>query len=201
METSDPDIYAVGECVEHHGQCYGLVAPLYEMAKVIAAQLAGEGEAAYTGSITSTKLKVTGVNLFSAGDFAEQEGREEIVLRDASRGVYKRLVIEDDRLVGIVMYGDTADGAWFFQQLKDGTPLGETRETLIFGPAFQGGEALDPMVAVAAWPDETEICGCNGVCKGAITEAIDLDALGGSVFRADMASLHHETQYTRLFRT
>ena len=177
METSDPDIYAVGECVEHRGQCYGLVAPLYEMAKVIAAQLAGEGEAAYTGSITSTKLKVTGVNLFSAGDFAEQEGREEIVLRDASRGVYKRLVIEDDRLVGIVMYGDTADGAWFFQQLKDGSPLGETRDTLIFGPAFQGGEALDPMAAVAAWPDETEICGCNGVCKGAITEAIASEGL------------------------
>ncbi len=172
METSDPDIYAVGECVEHRGQCYGLVAPLYDMAKVIAAQLAGDAGAAYQGSVTSTKLKVTGVDLFSAGDFAQSEAREEIVLRDAARGVYKRLVLEDNKLVGIVMYGDTGDGAWFFQQLKDKADLSEDRDTLIFGPAFAGGAALDPMAAVAAWPDDTEICGCNGVCKGAITSAI-----------------------------
>ncbi len=172
MQTSDPDIFSVGECVEHRGMCYGLVAPLYEMAKVIAKRLSGDETAEYTGSVTSTKLKVTGVDLFSAGDFAEGEGREEVVLRDAARGVYKRLVLEENKIKGVVMYGDTADGAWFFQQLKDQTDIADMRETLIFGPAFAGGEALDPMAAVAALPDNTEICGCNGVCKGAITDAI-----------------------------
>ncbi|MFA5119785.1 nitrite reductase large subunit NirB [Zavarzinia sp.] len=172
MRTDDPAILAVGECVEHRGQCYGLVAPLFEMAKVVAAQLAGDASAAYEGSVTSTKLKVTGVDLFSAGDFAEGEGREEIVLRDAARGVYKRLVIKDERLIGAVMYGETADGGWFFDLLRKGAPITEMRDTLIFGQAFVGGAALDPMAAVAALPDEAEICGCNGVCKGKITGTI-----------------------------
>ncbi len=172
METSDPDIYAVGECVEHRGQCYGLVAPLYEMAKVIAARLSCDYSASYSGSVTSTKLKVTGVDLFSAGDFAEGEGREEIVFRDAAQGVYKRLVLQDNRIVGIVLYGDTVDGAWFFQHLKDQTDVSEMRDTLIFGPAFAEGGAVDPMAAVAALPDDTEICGCNGVCKGTIISKI-----------------------------
>ncbi len=172
MRTSDPDIFAVGECVEHRGQCYGLVAPLYEMAKVIADQLADDRESAYTGSVTSTKLKVTGVDLFSAGDFADGDGREEIVFRDAALGVYKRLVLEDNRIVGIVLYGDTVDGAWFFQLMKDQTDISDQRETLIFGPAFAEGGAVDPMAAVVALPDESEICGCNGVCKGTILSAI-----------------------------
>ncbi|MEM7188109.1 MAG: nitrite reductase large subunit NirB [Pseudomonadota bacterium] len=171
MRTSDPDILAVGECVEHNGMVYGLVAPLYEMAKVLAKTLSGE-DAAYAGSSTSTKLKVTGVDLFSAGDFADADDREEIVLRDAARGVYKRLVLQDNRIIGAVMYGDTADGPWFFGQLKDGTDIADMRETLIFGPAYAGGTPLDPMAAVAALPDEAEICGCNGICKGQITTAI-----------------------------
>ncbi|MEM8793777.1 MAG: nitrite reductase large subunit NirB [Pseudomonadota bacterium] len=171
MITSDEDILAVGECVEHRGMCYGLVAPLYDMAKVAAKTLAGEA-AEYTGSVTSTKLKVTGVDLFSAGDFAEGEDREEIVLRDAAQGIYKRLVLRDNRIIGAVMYGDTADGNWFFGLLKDRTDIAEMRETLIFGPAFAGGTPLDPMAAVAALPDEAEICGCNGICKGQITQAI-----------------------------
>ncbi|MEM9147462.1 MAG: nitrite reductase large subunit NirB [Pseudomonadota bacterium] len=171
MLSSDEAILAVGECVEHRDQCYGLVAPLYDMAKVAAQTLAG-GTAAYEGSVTATKLKVTGVDLYSAGDFAEGEGREEIVFRDPARGVYKRLVIEDNRIIGVVMYGDTADGAWFFGLLKDGTDISEMRETLIFGPAYAGGTPLDPMAAVAALPDEAEICGCNGICKGQIKTAI-----------------------------
>ncbi|MEL6574973.1 MAG: nitrite reductase large subunit NirB [Pseudomonadota bacterium] len=171
MITSDENVLAVGECVEHRGACYGLVAPLYDMAKVAAETLAGEA-AAYEGSLTATKLKVTGVDLFSAGDFAEGEGREEIVFRDPARGVYKRLVVEGERLVGAVMYGDTADGNWFFGHIKDGTDISEMRETLIFGPAFAGGTPLDPMAAVAALPDEAEVCGCNGVCKSRITGAI-----------------------------
>ena len=173
MTTSDPDVLALGECAEADGQVFGLVAPLYEMANVAAARLAGEATPGFKASATATKLKVTGINLFSAGDFADGKTREEIVLRDAARGVYKRLVLEADRLIGVVMYGDTADGAWFFDLLKKGTDIAELRETLIFGPAYAGGAGADPMAAVAALPDEAEICGCNGVCKGKITGAID----------------------------
>ncbi|MHA6346544.1 nitrite reductase large subunit NirB [Roseivivax sp. CAU 1761] len=175
MRTSDPDILAVGECVEFDGQLFGLVAPLYDQAKVVAATLAGEA-AAFAPKELSTKLKVTGCDLFSAGDFAEGEGREDIVFRDPARGVYKRLVLEGDRLVGAVMYGDTADGNWFFGLIKDATPVAEMRDTLIFGPAYQGGSAQDPLAAVAALPADAEICGCNGVCKGRIVEAIGAGA-------------------------
>ncbi|MGH1331130.1 MAG: nitrite reductase large subunit NirB [Paracoccaceae bacterium] len=181
MITSDEDILSVGECVEHNGALFGLVAPLYDQAKVLAKTLAGEA-AAFVAKEVSTKLKVTGCDLFSAGDFSEGEGREDIVFRDPARGVYKRLVLEGDKLVGAVMYGDTADGNWFFGLIKDATDISEMRDTLIFGPAFQGGAAVDPLVAVAALPADAEICGCNGVCKGDIVAAIeggaqDLDAV------------------------
>ncbi|WP_305967691.1 MULTISPECIES: nitrite reductase large subunit NirB [unclassified Mameliella] len=172
MMTSDPDVLAVGECVELDGQLFGLVAPLYDQAKVVAATLTGE-EASFVPKELSTKLKVTGCDLFSAGDFAEGEGREDVVFRDPSRGVYKRLVIEGDRLVGAVMYGDTADSNWFFGLIKDGTDISDMRETLIFGPAYQGGGQSDPLSAVAALPPEAEICGCNGICKGQIVQAIE----------------------------
>lgn len=176
MRSSDPDIFALGECVEHRGATYGLVAPLYEMAGVLATTLVGE-PAAYNGSVTATKLKVTGIDLFSAGDFAEAPDREEIVLRDAARGVYRRLVLKDNRVIGTVLYGDTGDGAWFFQLLREGADIAEMRETLIFGQGYAGGSPLDPMAAVAALPDEAEICGCNGVCKGKITGAITANGL------------------------
>ncbi|HLQ90317.1 MAG TPA: nitrite reductase large subunit NirB [Xanthobacteraceae bacterium] len=172
MRTSDPDIFAVGECAEVENQVFGLVAPLYEMASVIAAQLAGEMTTTFKSTALSTKLKVTGINLFSAGDFADAKDREEIVLRDASRGFYRRLVLKDNCIIGAVMYGDTSDSAWFFDLLKKGTDISSMRETLIFGPAFVGGAPLDPTAAVAALPDEAEICGCNGICKGKITGAI-----------------------------
>ena len=113
MRTSDPDIFALGECAEVGGQVYGLVAPLYEMARVAAAQLAGDATAAFVHIDTPTKLKVTGIDLFSLGDFADGDDRQEIVLRDASAGVYKRLVLKDNRIIGTVLYGETADGAWF----------------------------------------------------------------------------------------
>ncbi|MEO0989339.1 MAG: nitrite reductase large subunit NirB [Pseudomonadota bacterium] len=172
MITSDADVLAIGECVEHDGQLFGLVAPLYDQAKVAAATLAGE-DAAFVNRETATKLKVTGVDLFSAGDFADGEDREDIVLRDPARGVYKRLVLQDDRLIGAVMYGDTSDGSWFHGLIKDQTDVSEMRDTLIFGPAYQGGAALDPMAAVAALPADAEICGCNGICKSQIVEAIE----------------------------
>ncbi|MBD1548566.1 nitrite reductase large subunit NirB [Roseibium aggregatum] len=172
MQTSDPDIYSLGECAEVGGQVYGLVAPLYEMARVAANHLAGEGSASFVHADTPTKLKVTGIDLFSLGDFGEGEDREEIVLRDAAAGVYKRLVLQDNKIIGTVLYGETADGAWFNDLKKKGTDVSEMRDTLIFGQAYQGGEPLDPTAAVAALPDDAEICGCNGVCKGKIVGAI-----------------------------
>lgn len=183
MRTSDPAIFALGECVEHDGQLFGLVAPLYDQARVLAATLAGQ-DAAFQPVQTATKLKVTGCDLFSAGDFAEAPGREDIVFRDPGRGIYKRLILEGDRLIGAVMYGDTADGAWFFDKIRSGADLTADRDTLIFGPAFAGGAQADPLAAVAALPPEAEICGCNGVCKGQITRAIEggahsLDAVRG----------------------
>ncbi|WP_299648120.1 nitrite reductase large subunit NirB [uncultured Jannaschia sp.] len=184
MRTSDPDVFAVGECVEYAGHLFGLVAPLYDQAKVLAKTLLDE-EDAFAVREVSTKLKVTGCDLFSAGDFAEGEGREDIVFRDPSRGVYKRLVIEADRLVGAVMYGDTADGNWFFGLIKDGTDISEMRESLIFGPAYQGGAAQDPLAAVAALPADAEICGCNGVCKGRIVEAVEGGATTLDAVRAE----------------
>ena len=172
MLTSDADILAIGECVEHDGALFGLVAPLYQQARVAAETLAGQ-EAAFVNTETATKLKVTGCDLFSAGDFAEGDDREDIVFRDPSRGIYKRLVLQKDRIVGAVMYGDTSDGGWFHGLIKDKTDISEMRDTLIFGPAFQGGAALDPMAAVAALPADAEICGCNGICKSRIVEAIE----------------------------
>jgi nitrite reductase (NADH) large subunit len=171
MRTNDPDVFALGECAEHRGAVYGLVAPLYEMARTVAEVLV-EKESAYGGSVMSTKLKVTGVDLYSGGDFAEAKDREEIVLRDASRGVYKRLVIKDNKIIGVVLYGDTSDGPWFFDKLKKGDDISEEREMLIFGQAYAGGTPLDPTAAVAALPPDAEICGCNGICKSKITDAI-----------------------------
>ncbi len=136
LQTSDPDIVAVGECVEFEGNTYGLVAPLYEQAQIVAARLAGEDCEGFVDTALATKLKVTGVDLFSAGDFAEGDDREEIVLRDASRNVCRRLVLKDDKVIGVVMFGDTSDSGWFFQLIKDETDVAGMRETLIFGPAF-----------------------------------------------------------------
>ncbi|UCI22377.1 nitrite reductase large subunit NirB [Mesorhizobium sp. B2-1-8] len=172
MRSNDPDIFALGECAEVGGMVYGLVAPLYEMARVAAHQLAGDETAAFVHMDTPTKLKVTGIDLFSLGDFADGDDRQEIVLRDASAGVYKRLVLKDDRIIGTVLYGETADGAWFNDLKKKQTDISQMRDTLIFGQSYQGGAPLDPMAAVAALPDDAEICGCNGVCKGKITGAI-----------------------------
>ncbi|MGV6810608.1 MAG: nitrite reductase large subunit NirB [Brevirhabdus sp.] len=171
MQTSDPSIFALGECVEFDGQLFGLVAPLYDQAKVLAKTLCAE-PSAFVPKDVSTKLKVTGVDLFSAGDFEEAPDREDIVFRDPARGIYKRLVIKDDRIIGIVLYGDTMDGNWFFGLMQSEEDISEMRETLIFGPAFQGGASADPMAAVAALPADAEICGCNGVCKGTIETAI-----------------------------
>ncbi|HZZ35385.1 MAG TPA: FAD-dependent oxidoreductase, partial [Caulobacteraceae bacterium] len=166
LRTSDPDILAVGECVEHRGQCYGLVAPIWEMCRALAETLTGE-DGVYEGSMLSTRLKVSGVDVFSAGKFAGGEGCEDIVFRDAGRGVYKRIVLENGRIAGAVLFGDAVDGGWYFDLMKSGADVSDLRETLIFGQAAtEGLRGLDPSAAVAAMADTAEVCGCNGVCKG-----------------------------------
>ena len=172
LQTFDPRIYAVGECVSHRGIAYGLVAPLFEQAKVCANHLAHHGIGRYQGSVTSTKLKVTGIDLFSAGDFMGGEGTEEIVLHDPAGGVYKKLVVKDNKLVGGVMYGDTADGPWYFQLLKDGRDVHEQRDRLIFGQSLAGDAGHQGQNSAAAMADDAEVCGCNGITKGVIVKAI-----------------------------
>ncbi|MCU6616447.1 NAD(P)/FAD-dependent oxidoreductase [Achromobacter sp. 77] len=133
LQTFDPRIYAVGECVSHRGTAYGLVAPLFEQAKVAANHLAQHGIGRYEGSVTSTKLKVTGIDLFSAGDFAGGAQTETITLADMPGGVYKKLVIQNDRLVGACLYGDTADSAWYMRLIREGAGIGVLREQLMLG--------------------------------------------------------------------
>jgi nitrite reductase (NADH) large subunit len=177
MRTSDPDVLAIGECAEVGGHVYGLVAPLYEMAKVAAATLASQPGPGFVHSDTPTKLKVTGIDVYSIGDFADGDDRQEIILRDAAAGIYKRLVIKENRIIGTVLFGETGDGAWFNDLKKKAVDISEMRDTLIFGQAYQGGTPLDPMAAVAALPDDAEICGCNGVCKGKIAGTITTEGL------------------------
>ncbi|PZQ60029.1 MAG: nitrite reductase large subunit [Sphingomonas taxi] len=185
MVTSDPDVLAVGECVEHDGQVYGLVAPLWDMCRSLADGLLAR-ENPYRAAATSTKLKVAGLDVFSAGNFSGGEGCEDIVLRDAARGVYKRVVLKDDRVVGAVLYGDTADGGWYFDLIRKGENVAASRDVLIYGQAFAAGGGLaDPRMAVAALSDDAEICGCNGVSKGKVMACIaagarSLDAVRGT---------------------
>ena len=131
--VTDPRIYAVGECAAHRGVAYGLVAPLFEQGKVLANHLAEHGAGRYPGSHTATKLKVTGIDLFSAGDFEGGEGTEEIVLSDPQGGVYQKLVLKADRLVGACLYGDTAHGSWYFELVREGRSVAEIRDRLMFG--------------------------------------------------------------------
>jgi nitrite reductase (NADH) large subunit len=177
MQTFDPRVYAVGECVSHRGTVYGLVAPLFEMAKVCANHLAHHGIGRYTGSLTSTKLKVTGIDLFSAGDFSGGGDTEEIVLSDPAGGVYKKLVIKDDKLVGGVLYGDTVDGSWYFKLLREGRNITEIRDQLMFGESNLGDAGHQGQNRAAVMADEAEVCGCNGVCKGTIVQAIKAKGL------------------------
>ncbi len=135
MQSSKADIYAIGECAEHRGVCYGLVEPAYEQARVLAAHLAGEA-AGYTGSVLATNLKVSGVHVFSAGDFMGAAGTESIVLSDPGLGSYKKLVVKDGKLVGAVLFGDTADGLWYAELIRGGAPVGAMRGDLIFGRAL-----------------------------------------------------------------
>ncbi|MEM8952212.1 MAG: FAD-dependent oxidoreductase [Pseudomonadota bacterium] len=134
--TSDENVFAIGECAEHQGVTYGLVWPVNEQADVLAAHLAGDDHAAYCGSAVFTSLKISGVQLFSAGDFADEVEGDRITFRDHERGIYKKLVIRDDRLVGAVLLGDAGDGAWYASLIQDRTPISAFRDRLMFGRAF-----------------------------------------------------------------
>jgi len=173
MQTvTDPRIYSVGECAAHRGIAYGLVAPLFEQGKVCATHLAQFGIGRYQGSQTSTKLKVTGIDLFSAGDFMGGEETEEIVMSDPFAGVYKKLVIKDDKLIGACLYGDTVDGSWYFKLLREGRKIADIRDKLMFGESNIGDVGHQGHNKAAAMQDADEVCGCNGVTKGAICKAI-----------------------------
>ena len=173
MQTiTDARIYSVGECAAHRGIAYGLVAPLFEQAKVAANHLAQFGIGRYTGSLTSTKLKVTGIDLFSAGEFMGGEGCEEIIMSDPFGGVYKKLVIKDDVLIGACLYGDTVDGSYYFKLLREGKNVAEIRDKLMFGESNIGDVGHEGHSKAATMPDSAEVCGCNGVNKGTICKAI-----------------------------
>jgi nitrite reductase (NADH) large subunit len=172
---TDPRIWAVGECAAHRGIAYGLVAPLFEQGKVLATHLAEFGIGRYTGSQTSTKLKVTGIDLFSAGQFMGGEGCDDIVLSDPTApagGVYKRLVIQNDRLVGACLFGDTVDGSWYFKLIREGRSVADIRDKLMFGENNIGDVGHQGHNKAAAMADSDEVCGCNGVTKGSICKAI-----------------------------
>ncbi len=179
--VTDPRIYAVGECASHRGIAYGLVAPLFEQGKVLATHLAQMGIGRYTGSLTSTKLKVTGIDLFSAGDFMGNNGSakpgladdtEEIILSDPHDGVYKKLVIRNDQLVGACLFGDTVDGSWYFKLLREGRNVADIRDKLMFGESNIGDVGHEGHSKAASMSNDAEVCGCNGVTKGAICKAI-----------------------------
>jgi nitrite reductase (NADH) large subunit len=180
MQTvTDPRIYSVGECAAHRGIAYGLVAPLFEQAKVAANHLAQFGIGRYSGSLTSTKLKVTGIDLFSCGDFMGASpgkpgdpGTEEIVMSDPFAGVYKKLVIKDDKLVGACLYGDTVDGSWYFKLLREGRSVSDIRDKLMFGESSLGDSGHEGHTKAASMPGDAEVCGCNGVTKGTICKVI-----------------------------
>jgi nitrite reductase (NADH) large subunit len=132
MATGTENIFALGECAEHRGTCYGLVAPAYEQAKVLAQHLAGRS-AAYEGSVLATNLKVSGVSVFSAGDFMAAEGSETLLLNDIRHGIYKKLVIAEGRLTGAVLVGDTHDALWYLELIRSGADVARLRANLMFG--------------------------------------------------------------------
>ncbi len=136
MATSDPRILAIGECAEHRGATYGLVAPLWDQAAVAAAQLAGDTASVYTGSLPATSLKVTGVELFSAGQVQAENGAEEIVYQDPEAGVYRKLVLKRGRLIGAVLLGDSRDGSWYLDLMRRAADIKPLRRDLVFGRDF-----------------------------------------------------------------
>ncbi|MGG1515689.1 nitrite reductase large subunit NirB [Paenibacillus oryzisoli] len=168
LQTNVPNVYAVGECAMHRGVAYGLVAPLYEQGAVLAKHLAGVETGPYEGSIVYTKLKVSGVDVFSGGKFMDAEGTKAIRIHDEFTGVYKKVVIQDNKIIGAVLFGDTADGTRLMQMIREETDISGMAKTSILTDNSSGGAAS----GVADMKDDAIICGCNGVTKGTICSAI-----------------------------
>jgi len=174
LETSIPNIYAVGECAEHRGIAYGLVAPLYEQGAVLAKKLAGAETAGYGGSVTSTKLKVSGVDVFSAGDFSESSETKALRFQDDLEGTYKKIVIRNGKLVGAVLFGDTSDGAELFSLIKKGENVeGREKELLLGFSLDRLGDGGNKLAKYENMPNDEIVCGCNGVSKETIVDAIN----------------------------
>ncbi|WP_379319968.1 nitrite reductase large subunit NirB [Paenibacillus puldeungensis] len=172
METSVPGVYAVGECAQHRGITYGLVAPLYEQGSVLAKRLAGVETPGYTGSVTSTKLKVSGVDVFSAGFFADTPGTRSLRIQDELDGTYRKIVLQDDKLVGAVLFGDTSDGASLFAKIKSGESVAGKEKELLLGYAPGQAANASPASRLAAMAGDEIVCGCNGVTKETIVNAV-----------------------------
>ncbi len=136
LQTYDPSIYAVGECIQHRGQTFGLVAPVFEQAKVCANHLSGHGVGSYLSLSSATKLKITGINVFSSGDFSGNPRSEQIRFCDPKLGVYKKIVVNNNRIQGLVLYGDTADSAWYQDLFEQKTDISGFRQNLVFGQAY-----------------------------------------------------------------
>jgi nitrite reductase (NADH) large subunit len=166
METSHDDIFAVGECVEHRGVCYGLVAPLYEQGKVLAATITGNRGPTYEGTVQAAKLKIMGVDVFSAGDWSEQHA-EPVRFEDRALGIYKKLTVRDGKLVGAILVGDVSDSHRYMEWLRSSADISAQRRHLLFPPP-----AADVGLDVAQMSDSETICGCLGVSKGTIIAAI-----------------------------
>ncbi|MFJ7727276.1 nitrite reductase large subunit NirB [Neobacillus sp. NPDC097160] len=171
METSEPNVYAVGECAEHREIVYGLVAPLYEQGKVLAERICGIEAKPYAGSVTGTQLKVAGVGLFSAGEISEDGSTKSIMVYNEFDGIYKRVLTRNNMIVGIVLYGDTKDSTKLFRML---TKKEDISGVSIFQTECSGSGTSDD---IASMPNDELICGCNGVTKGAIVEAIQTQSL------------------------
>ncbi|SFB23491.1 MULTISPECIES: nitrite reductase large subunit NirB [unclassified Bacillus (in: firmicutes)] len=173
METSMKNVYAVGECAEHREITYGLVAPLYDQARVLAAKLAGIDTKPYAGSVTGTQLKVAGVDLFSAGEILDDPSTKAIKIHNEFDGIYKKVLIRNNQIVGIVLYGDTKDSTRLFRMLQEKEDISGLTSMSLLPPAGGEGEAM----SIAAMPDSELVCGCNGVTKGTIVEAIRTNEL------------------------
>ncbi|MBI1870325.1 MAG: NAD(P)/FAD-dependent oxidoreductase, partial [Chlamydiae bacterium] len=174
METDDPSIFAVGECVEHRGKVYGLVAPLWDQGKVLAATITGQKGPRYEGSVLATKLKVMGIELFSAGNFkGDEPGDEVLVYADDGTGLYKKVVVNKDHVVGTVLVGDASAANRLLDMIRKKTPIGKDRQGLLFEPVSLPGTPTDVM----SKPDSETICGCIGVSKCQIISAIRNDHL------------------------
>ena len=171
LQTYDPAVYAVGECVQHRGALYGLLAPLLEQAKVLANHLAGDGRRVFRDFATAAKLKVSGVDVFSAGEFIEKEGDETVELRD-SDSIYKKLVLRGGKLIGVVLFGDTSDGTYLFEMIRSAKEVSGRRVNLLFANLALGDTGHSGSGRTVSLPDKAIICGCNGVTKGTILQAI-----------------------------